>query len=319
MNEYDIDYLSAEYKLNTIVMRDKNLFLPLEILSIRWVDQRTERQNQTFTPYMHQHVCFEMHMPFMGWQTYQIMGKPVSVYPDEVVLFAPNTLHSVLTNSDNLRKFSMKFNLIVPEDSGEDWEDSHFFYIVRELHNRPYIKTKPNKWYLELMNRVFLEAYEEKYGWRALVLNMVSQLVIEVVRENLPKEKRYPSEEGLQRRRIESIESFIQDNISAMITKQMVAEQMFLSVRQLDRIVLAERGITLKSLIDQIKIREARRLLRETDMTQRDISISLGFTETSSFNRYFRRFESVSPGTYRKQMRKEEKAEQETEKKGLTL
>ena len=43
MNEYDIDYLSAEYKLNTIVMRDKNLFLPLEILNIRCVDQRAEQ------------------------------------------------------------------------------------------------------------------------------------------------------------------------------------------------------------------------------------------------------------------------------------
>lgn len=306
MNEYDIDYLSAEYKLNAIVMRDKNLFLPLEILNIRCVEQRAERQNQTFTPYMHQHVCFEMHMPIEGWQTYQIMDKTVSVYPEEVVLFAPNALHCVLKNSDNLRKFSMKFTLVLPEDAGEDGEDSRFQYLVRALHARPYIKTKPNKWYAELMNRVFLEAYEEKYGWTALVVNMISQLVIEIVRENLPREKRHPSEEGLQRKRIESIESFIQDNISAMITKQMVAEQMFLSVRQLDRIVLAERGMTLKSLIDQIKIQEARRLLRETDMTQRDISISLGFTETSSFNRYFRRFETVSPGTYRKQMKKED-------------
>lgn len=311
MNEYDIDYLSAEYKLNTIVMRDKNLFLPLEILSIRCVDQRAERQNQTFTPYMHQHVCFEMHMPIVGWQTYQIMEKAVSVHEDEVVLFAPNTLHSALKSSDNLKKFSMKFSLILPVDAREDQEDSRFLYIVRELHARPYIKTKPNRWYLELMNRVFLEAYEEKYGWTALVLNMVSQMVIEIVRENLPKEKRHASEEGLQRKRIENIESFIQDNISAMITKQMVAEQMYLSVRQLDRIVLAERGITLKSLIDQIKIREARRLLRETDMTQKDISISLGFTETSSFNRYFRRFESVSPGIYRKQAGKEGKSEQD--------
>ena len=144
MNEYDIDYLSAEYKLNTIVMRDKNLFLPLEILNIRCVDQRAERQNQTFTPYMHQHVCFEMHMPIVGWQTYQIMEKAVSIHEDEVVLFAPNTLHSALKSSDNLKKFSMKFSLILPVDAGEDEEDSRFLYIVRELHARPYIKTKPN-------------------------------------------------------------------------------------------------------------------------------------------------------------------------------
>ena len=87
-----------------------------------------------------------------------------------------------LMKSDSAYRLDLSRLGILPGIHGKDEEDSRFLYIVRELHARPYIKTKPNRWYLELMNRVFLEAYEEKYGWTALVLNMVSQMVIEIVR-----------------------------------------------------------------------------------------------------------------------------------------
>ena len=84
---------------------------------------------------------------------------------------------------------------------------------------------------------------------------------------------------------------------------------MFLSIRQLDRAVMAERGVTLKRLIDDTRMSEARRLLDGDGYgAQKEISVALGFSEISSFNRYFRRFEPVSPGVYRKQFRKKTRA-----------
>lgn len=294
-----VEYLRAEQKLNATVLRGETTLLPLEIFNVRIVEQAKERVSQTYTPYMHQHTYFEMHVPIVGTQTYQLRDETISVKSNELVVFSPNTLHSIPYSSDDLQKFSLSYTLL------EKIDESDFSWVGKELANRSYFMTRADPWYATVFRRIFREADMAQPGWTTLVINMVSQIIIDIARENLPAEKKLNSAQGLQRKRIESIERFIMDNISASITNQMVAEHMFLSIRQLDRVTLAERGVTLKSLIDAIKMREARRLLGKTNMEQKEISTTLGFSDVSSFNRYFRRFENLSPGAYRSKVKME--------------
>lgn len=296
MREDFNDYLHGGQKLNSTILRSENSMLPIEIYSIRYVEQSTESSSKTFTPYMHQHTYFEMHVPIVGTQIYRLDDdEKVSVEPNEVVLFSPNTLHTIPYSSEDLRKLSMSFTLL------EGAEEGSFAWVGRELHSMSLFKTQADEWYVTLLRRVFKEARRAQLGWTTLVVNLISQLVIDIARENLPKRKPEGVIQSLQRKRIESIERFIMDNISAPINNQMVAQHMYLSIRQLDRVTLSERGLTLKALIDEIKMREARRLLHETRMGQKEISSVLGFSEVSSFNRFFHRFENASPGAYRKQ------------------
>ena len=61
----------------------------------------------------------------------------------------------------------------------------------------------------------------------------------------------------------------------------------------------SDLGITAKAFIDERKAAQARRLLLETDLPLQRISEMLGFSEHNNFNRFFKRMEGMSPGTFR--------------------
>ena len=303
MKENLSNLFRAEQKLNATVLRGENTMLSLEGFNFRFVEQRKESVSSTYTPYQHQHTHFEMHMPVTGMQSYQLGEEIVTVHPFEMIIFPPHTMHAIVYSSENLQKFSASFIML------EDAQTGDFAWVGKELRSHSCLTAKADEWHGALFRRLFREAELSQPGWTSLVVNMLSQLV------------KHSDAGSLQRKRIESIERFISDNISATITDKMVAQHMYLSVRQIDRVVLAERGMTLKALIDSMKIREARRLLAETRLGQKEISTTLGFSEVSAFNRFFRRFEGVSPGIYRNCLGfdSDEKAPQEArENKGET-
>ena len=315
MKENLSNLFRAEQKLNATVLRGENTMLSLEGFNFRFVEQRKESVSSTYTPYQHQHTHFEMHMPVTGMQSYQLGEEIVTVHPFEMIIFPPHTMHAIVYSSENLQKFSASFIML------EDAQTGDFAWVGKELRSHSCLTAKADEWHGALFRRLFREAELSQPGWTTLVVNMLSQLVIDIARENLPVEKKHSDAGSLQRKRIESIERFISDNISATITDKMVAQHMYLSIRQIDRVVMAERGMTLKALIDSMKIREARRLLSETRLGQKEISTTLGFSEVSAFNRFFRRFEGVSPGIYRNcsGFDSDEKAPQEArENKGET-
>lgn len=58
-------------------------------------------------------------------------------------------------------------------------------------------------------------------------------------------------------------------------------------------------GKSLKTYLSELRVREAKRLLRETDWTITRISAEFQFEHFSSFTRWFRSYEGISPKQYR--------------------
>jgi AraC-like DNA-binding protein len=49
-----------------------------------------------------------------------------------------------------------------------------------------------------------------------------------------------------------------------------------------------------------IENREAKRLLRQTDMNMKEIAVNIGYNNEQSFFRYFRKLEGLTPGRIQK-------------------
>ncbi|MFD2231323.1 helix-turn-helix transcriptional regulator [Alkalimarinus sediminis] len=73
-----------------------------------------------------------------------------------------------------------------------------------------------------------------------------------------------------------------------------VAELLCMSTRSLQR-ALAERGTTIKALIDDAKFGYIRAMMMETDLPIKEIARLSGFTDESNFTRFFRRMAGCSP------------------------
>lgn len=79
-----------------------------------------------------------------------------------------------------------------------------------------------------------------------------------------------------------------------------IAEQLFISSRQLDRIVRKRYGKTLYEVIMDKRIQSAEQLLVTTDMTVDRIAVTVGFSSSAGFYREFSKRYDTTPAEYRK-------------------
>lgn len=88
------------------------------------------------------------------------------------------------------------------------------------------------------------------------------------------------------------------------ISRDEIAAQLAMSGRSLQR-KLQQQGSSFQKLHDEYRHKQSLRLLANRDLSLLDISLQLGFAESSTFYRAFKRWQSVTPGEYRQRLNKE--------------
>jgi AraC family transcriptional activator of pobA len=77
------------------------------------------------------------------------------------------------------------------------------------------------------------------------------------------------------------------------------ADHLAVHVNHLNKVLKERTGRTTTDLIGERLVQEAKRLLRESERPLWEIADSLGFADVATFSHFFRRYVSVSPGTFR--------------------
>lgn len=85
------------------------------------------------------------------------------------------------------------------------------------------------------------------------------------------------------------------------ISRDRVAEKMGMSGRSLQR-KLQEQGSSFQQVYDDYRHQRAIELLQNDNLPLLNISLQLGFSESSTFYRAFKRWQGVTPGEYRQQI-----------------
>jgi two-component system, response regulator YesN len=86
---------------------------------------------------------------------------------------------------------------------------------------------------------------------------------------------------------------------SASLTIDEVARLIGISTQHVCRVLKRERGLTFADLLRDMRLREARRLLRESSCSMKEIAFRVGFRHPSQFTRAFSTGCGVSPTEYR--------------------
>ncbi|OCA80826.1 response regulator transcription factor [Pseudobacillus wudalianchiensis] len=77
------------------------------------------------------------------------------------------------------------------------------------------------------------------------------------------------------------------------------AEALRINKSTLSRRFAAESGQTFRDTLHQVRLREAKRLLKETDLPLEEVARLAGYSHQSYFNAKFKLYESVTPSAYR--------------------
>ena len=93
----------------------------------------------------------------------------------------------------------------------------------------------------------------------------------------------------------------VQSLSSGSCSKQRVAAEMCMSPSTLQQ-KLGQLDTTFQDVLNQVRESLARSYMEQSSITITEVSFMLGFTDTSSFTRAFRRWTDKSPSDYRKEL-----------------
>ena len=92
---------------------------------------------------------------------------------------------------------------------------------------------------------------------------------------------------------------YIHRNYRSEITLNRTAAYAMASPAHLSRLFNADMGMGFSSYVNHLRVKKAKELLKETELSLSDISQAVGFSSQQYFSRIFKEETGVSPGQYR--------------------
>ena len=247
----------------------------------------------------HMHSTFEFHFIVSGACKVIHDGGEFDVSAGEFYLTAPSVYHEQRDlNCQACIEYSINCDLALTDDS-----PSEAMRLVTCFSESPCKPFKDSSGIIRLFNRALSEAYYCKPGFYNNVKCLAAMILTASARSMSPgssSQYRYPARLHKDDYRLVRIKRFIEDNIFNPISVKDIASYMYLSDKQVCRIIKENRGMSTKEFIMKLKLQKAKELLKESSLPVKQISQSLGFSSEYYFSQFFKREEGYPPGDFRK-------------------
>jgi AraC-like DNA-binding protein len=139
------------------------------------------------------------------------------------------------------------------------------------------------------------EAEEERPDYLSIIRLKVMELVLLLARE---KDARTAPGKAA-RFKSEDLERYIEERYAECLSLDELAARFGLNPTYLSRAYRVQSGRTIVEYVNQVRITKSCILLKHSDASILDISLSVGYNSLSLFNRNFRRILGTSPRIYR--------------------
>lgn len=118
----------------------------------------------------------------------------------------------------------------------------------------------------------------------------------------------YTDEMNIESTRSKIFDSFVDllhHNCNTQREVTFYADKLCISTKYLTDICHKVAGVSAKKIIDNFAILQIKILLHNPQLTMQDIAHKMDFPDQSYLGRYFKRFEGISPSSFRKQLNNE--------------
>ncbi|PHS08245.1 MAG: AraC family transcriptional regulator [Kordia sp.] len=186
------------------------------------------------------------------------------------------------------------YNLSFPNKNIDDYP---FFYTS---HNLPFLmlKVKELAIFIGFFKSIFEEFTLNKFMWHQKLALIVDLLYIETTRLYIKNEQNDIHKIEKEVTWFRKLEQLIDQNFLTMKKASNYANELNVSTKHLNKIVVNTIGKTTTDLIHQRILLEAKRMLTHGELTVQEIAFELGYDDTSYFSRLFKNKCGVSPSVF---------------------
>lgn len=160
-----------------------------------------------------------------------------------------------------------------------------------------------------MSSRPLTQREHRPVGGLQLIRNYLECILIRLMREEEtctdgngteePPSRFFRSRESLENNLVKDLNRYLGEHVYGRVTLEELCAQFHFGISTLCNIYKKNTGDTIMHAFIQLKIEEAKRLLREKACSVSEISESLGFDTPQYFSRMFHRYTGMSPRDYR--------------------
>ncbi len=247
----------------------------------------------------HSHANFEFHIITKSSATLDIEDKSITLYQNDAVLLFPGSFHKFSHQDEN---FSiLNFSFFMEENITRSGD--HFSVLSENLDKE--------SGYLIIRQNTLLCDYIKKIVTNLNLKNpfsgdIVKSLLILVFSEIfLPYCSKAPSSYDIQSEisehdsRVFMIENYFNDHYFEDISLAKLSKLLCLSEMQTNRIIKKAFKTDFRNCLSDIRLKSAKKFLRETDQSVKDIAEAVGYQSYNGFYLAFKSKFGITPLEYR--------------------
>lgn len=245
------------------------------------------------------HYACELFYLLSGSVEYLIEGKSYKLFPHNVLLVPPNTLHSV--QIDRSQPYE-RMVLLFPTDLIPTLVDLNVLSVFNSAKSFTFILPKSLVEKSKILD-IFKEIREtcrktnDKYVDLQLIC-LIIKMIIELTETSrkLKESSGFKSNASIINENVFACTQYIEKNINSALSIDDVAKALNISASRLSHIFKNELGISLKKYITHQKLYLAQKLLQQ-GIPPQEVAESLGYEYYSTFyQQYIKRFR-ISPSS----------------------
>lgn len=171
---------------------------------------------------------------------------------------------------------------------------------------RPCFRTKELENYSLLLQELYNITNLDHQLRDMMIFEKLTGLLTLIMSENYRNETISP-EMASAKAKLLDIKNYLDAHYTEKVTLSFLELNFYINKYYLTRLFKENFGISINNYLIQKRITEAKYQLRFTNKTIKIISHNCGMTDTSYFNRLFKKVEGITPGEFRKLWCKNEK------------
>ena len=246
----------------------------------------------------HRHSTFEFHLVASGDCRVITPKGEFTARENEFYITPPNLYH-VQESGEKDEYVEYSLNIDIQPLQNDPKNTGSLLYILR---NSACANLPDTENLISIFEKALIEASCRKDFYlpqlHCAVINLVT-LSARIINENqrivAPELKRNAGTDD----RFEQIDQFISDNISLPLSAEDIADYAHLCSKQISRIIYKNTGLSTHKYVAHMKYTCAKKLLRNSQMTIKEVGQAVGFESPYSFSVFFKSHSGLSPKAYR--------------------
>jgi YesN/AraC family two-component response regulator len=102
------------------------------------------------------------------------------------------------------------------------------------------------------------------------------------------------------RKEVEDLITYIENHYHERLTLHIISEDLGLKEASISRMFKHETGMNLNYYLNEVRMKKAMELLRDSDMLIKDVANAVGVEDPLYFNKVFKKFYHISPSDIRR-------------------